>query len=167
MVKNYCDDSPKTINDWIDIIKTEFDYIKVNQYKEIVKILSIDSNEEIDKIKSANLIVFGEKLGILTFEDACKKLKIKPINIDDKFLSSVYKLKIITQAVNDGWYPNWANNDEYKYVVYLEPNSGFSYYTTTYHDTHTTVPSALCFKTAELAYFMGNHFNELYKIYFM
>lgn len=165
MLKDYFS-STQTVDSWVDTIEQEFPYVKADNYNEIVKILSITSTEEIDKIKKALLIAYAKKVGILTFEDACQKLKILPIYIDDEYSSSLYKLKIIAKALNNGWYPNWNDSNEYKYVVYMRNDSGFSYCNTRYCTTIAGVPSALCLKTNEMAYFMANYFVELYKIYF-
>ena len=40
---------------------------------------------------------------------------------------------------------------------------GFSYHNTNSDDIYITVPSALYYKSEELAYFMGNYYNDLYK----
>ncbi len=163
MTKDYYSSS-QTIDGWVDTIEAEFSYVKVNNYSEIVKILSIDSDEEIDKIKQALLIIFAKKIGISTFEDACTKLKITPINIDDEFSLAGYKLKIIVEAVNDGWYPNWSDSSENKYVIYFDFKSGFSYCHTFYYYAVTSVPSALCLKTAELAKHCAKIAFKEYKI---
>jgi hypothetical protein len=42
---------------------------------------------------------------------------------------------------------------------------GFSFYDVDYYNAYMSVPSALLYKTTELAYFMGNYYINLYEDY--
>ncbi len=56
--------------------------------------------------------------------------------------------------LNEGWWPNWENENERKWYNYWRMKGGFSYYNVGYIGTSTDVPSALCLKdeiTAKLA----------------
>lgn len=55
------------------------------------------------------------------------------------------------KILNEGWYPNWENENEYKYWNWWTMKNGFSYHDVLYHCTSTIVPSALCFKDIETA----------------
>jgi hypothetical protein len=109
--------------------------------------------------KSKNLLA-----EINSFEDACNVLGIidseneikilKSLSTPNKFkMIAFYKLEIIIRALNNGWYPNWTNSNEYKYWNYFSyyGGGGFSFYNTSCNATRTHVPSALYFKTLELA----------------
>lgn len=167
-----------TISVWVKIISQKFNDLEfINRGKNIATILNITSKAEIKKIDEASLIVYGKTLGIETFEDACNKLgksTIIPkfIDLDEetakKFLAE-YKLTIIIKALNNGWYPNWNDSNEYKYFPYFGmPADGcvFSYWGTYSYHTYTIVPSALLFKTSDLATYCGLKFILLYEEYY-
>ena len=67
---------------------------------------------------------------VKTFEDACKKLgedhklvqqfkAIQEAIAEDKEATAYFKLGIITAALNEGWEPDFTNDDEYRYYPYL------------------------------------------------
>lgn len=111
---------------------------------------------------------------VKTYADACVVLGIEPMN--EAVLAKLgftkdeiayRKLKTIAEALNEGWRPDWANSNEYKYWPWLKYNpasAGFSYahtyYTASY--ANTLVGSRLCYKTRELATYAGCQFEDLY-----
>lgn len=67
---------------------------------------------------------------VKTFEDACKELgedhklvqqfkAIQEAIAEDKEATAYFKLGIITEALNEGWEPDFTNDDEYRYYPYL------------------------------------------------
>jgi hypothetical protein len=115
-----------------------------------------------------------------TYEACCKKLGkdpvkelpfAKPKNGFQKALNAYAKLFIIIEALNEGWQPDWNNDDEYKYYPWLwvKPNvknpSGFwlSCDGCGYGDSGTSVGSRLCFKSRELAEYAGKQFQGIYE----
>ena len=67
---------------------------------------------------------------VKTFEDACKELgedhklvqqfkAIQEAIAEDKEATAYFKLGIITAALNEGWEPDFTNNEEYRYYPYL------------------------------------------------
>lgn len=67
---------------------------------------------------------------VKTFEDACKELgedhklvqqfkAIQEAIAEDKEATAYFKLSIITAALNEGWEPDFTNDDEYRYYPYL------------------------------------------------
>lgn len=67
---------------------------------------------------------------VKTFEDACKELgedhklvqqfkAIQEAIAEDKEATAYFKLGIITAALNEGWEPDFTNDDEYRYHPYL------------------------------------------------
>ena len=123
------------------------------------------------------------KTKIKTFESACKALGIKTLLPEvsampekhQKALIAHYKLIIITEALNDGWQPDWNNWGEYKYYPWFDLEkddkspSGFGFSGTGYGfaGTLTGVGSRLCFKTRALAEYAGKKFKTLYQDYFL
>lgn len=118
---------------------------------------------------------------IKTFEDACKALNIStqlpdvsmlPSN-EQKAIIAHYKLTVIARALNEGWKPNWDNDDERKYYPWFNmgeaaaPGVGFSFSDCGIGGGFSRVASPLCFKTFELAEYAGQQFTELYKEYFL
>jgi hypothetical protein len=104
---------------------------------------------------------------IKTLEQAKETLSIKDdcfsTNNHSKRAFAFQNLCIIIEALNEGWYPNWDNINEYKYFIWWKMEGGFSYYSAHCHDTSTGVPSALCFKSRELAEYCAKQFEQLYK----
>lgn len=111
---------------------------------------------------------------IKTYEDACAELGITPIN--ESTLSSngftkdeiaYRKIKTITEALNEGWKPNWNDEDQYKWTPYFYPNSssGFVFRNAGYYCSNADAGDGLrlCFKSDELATYAGKQFTELYK----
>lgn len=165
----------QTLENWVKTIETKFKDVGLSKRsEEIATILAINDANEKKKIDKASLIVFGKKLGVTSFEDACKKLKLKPLLPEVSHLSkkrqkqqiAFYKLTIIAEAVNNGWEPNWGDDNEYKYYPWFDMRSrSFSYWRTFYYVTFTYVASALCFPSSEIAEYMGRMFSDLYKDY--
>lgn len=67
---------------------------------------------------------------VKTFEDACKELgedhklvqqfkAIQEAIAEDNEAQAYFKLGIITAALNEGWEPDFTNDDEYRYYPYL------------------------------------------------
>ncbi len=115
---------------------------------------------------------------IKTFEDACKVLGIgievpEVSALPEKHRNAIvahYKLVIIAQALNEGWEPDWSNDDEYKYYPWFDMSSGsgsgFSCVDYDYSLSISSVGSRLCFKSWKLAKYAGQQFEDLYKDYF-
>ena len=115
---------------------------------------------------------------IKSFEDACNALSIDTAIPDfsatpakhQKALVAHYKIVIIVEAVNEGWQPNWADNNEWKYELWpdvIEDKSKPSGFGLSYGDydvwgTTTSVGSRLCFKNSDLAKYAGTKFAKLY-----
>ena len=111
---------------------------------------------------------------VKTYADACAVLGIEPMN--EAVLAKLgftkdeiayRKLKTIAEALNEGWQPDWANSNEYKYwpwFVYNTAAAGLACAATDYtaSDTSAAVGSRLCYKTRELAAYAGNQFEDIY-----
>jgi len=116
---------------------------------------------------------------IKTFEDACTSLNISstlpefsgvPENLV-KSLTAHYKLCIITEALNEGWTPDWSNG-EWKYFPYFYMNDSSSPGRFSFGDSgnlrsNSTVGSRLCFKSEELSDHAAEQFTDIYKDYFV
>jgi hypothetical protein len=125
--------------------------------------------------------IFNEKITdrVKSFEDACEVLgydaqKILPFpqseNNDQEAANAFIKLTTIARALNEGWVPEWTNHGQTKYYPWFEhPASGvgfsYSYYGTSY--AGTGLGSRLCYKTSELAMYVGKQFTDIYNTFFL
>lgn len=105
---------------------------------------------------------------IKTFEDALKALKRKfnpPAVLSNDELAYM-KLKIIAEALNEGWKPDWTDGN-WKYWPFFKMGKaagvGFSYDGYYCVTSDSTVGSRLCYKSRELAEYAGTQFKSLYK----
>jgi hypothetical protein len=116
---------------------------------------------------------------IKTYEDACVKLGIDPDNVPDssnipdefrKPIIAHYKLMIIYKAINNGWKPDWSNDNQWKYFPWfkvLSSGFGFSLSLFNYDITSTSVGSRLCTDTSEKARYIGEQFESEYREYLL
>lgn len=77
-----------------------------------------------------------------------------------------YRLaKLIAKSLNEGWTPDWNDDDQYKYVPYFYTggSSGFRFSDFDYWNSYSYVGSRLCFRSAELARYAGTQFTDVYK----
>ena len=110
---------------------------------------------------------------VKSYADACKVLGIEPMDED----SMKAQLETITEALNEGWKPNWADTDEYKFYpwFYIKVSevqtegtngagAGLSDANTDSAATSTnaSVGSRLCFHDRETARYAGRTFTDLY-----
>lgn len=108
---------------------------------------------------------------IKTFDDACAELGIDPTGVvsakDTKDEAAYKKLKVIVQALNEGWVPDW-DKQEYKYWPYfwMSSSRGFSFNVCDYGRGRSTVGSLLCFKSAELCKYAAEQFKDIYNDFF-
>lgn len=113
---------------------------------------------------------------IKTFAEACKKLKLSPIKVLPKLLGTpkkhhkamiaYAKLLVITEALNEGWEPNWDDTNEWKYWPWFYMNKpGFRFFASfcSYAFTFTSGGSRLCFRTRDLSDYAAKQFLSLWK----
>lgn len=121
---------------------------------------------------------------IKSFSDACKALGLSEDKLPEvsmlpekhqKSIIAFYKLVTIIEAINNGWTPDWSDDDQWKYYAWFgveadESNrsgSGFSYSDFNISDTYTFVGSRLCVDSREKALYLGEQFADLYKDYLL
>lgn len=117
---------------------------------------------------------------VKSYADACKVLGIEPMNEKNMKAQGFRpdeiarrKLETITEALNEGWKPDWNNTDQYKYYPYFyirenakaEGIAGLSSANTYNAASYTAadIGSRLCFHDSETARYAGNTFTELYE----
>lgn len=112
---------------------------------------------------------------VKTFEDAASIVGISDnlktfleYNGNDSIMlgaQAMAKLSIIAKALNEGWEPDWTNDNEYKYYPWFNNHKagfGFSSDGTAYWSARTYCGSRLCFNTRELAVYAGQQFLKEY-----
>lgn len=123
---------------------------------------------------------------VKSYADACTVLGIA--EMDEKAMKACSfrpdeiarrKLETITEALNEGWRPDWNNTDEPKYYpwFYIKPGAGkdaegkpngasaglayaYTYYAATHSDA--SIGSRLCFHERRTAAYAGDTFRDLY-----
>jgi hypothetical protein len=106
---------------------------------------------------------------VKSFEDACGILGITVSSVLSKYDTpdeiAYKKLKIITKVLNNGWTPDWSDDDQAKYFPWFEwksKSSGFSFLSVNDYYTLTDSSSRLCFHSRELAEYAAKQFLALY-----
>lgn len=122
---------------------------------------------------------------VKSYADACKVLGIEPMD-EDSMKAQGFRpdeiarrqLETITEALNEGWKPNWADTDEYKYYPYFyievsevqtedDTNGADAGLSCAYTygaaaNTGAHFGSRLCFHDRETARYAGRTFTNLY-----
>ena len=79
---------------------------------------------------------------------------------------ALVKLTIIAMVLNEGWKPNWSNQNEYKYYPWFKYDGSAFVFGGVVCDSYgasTAGASRLCFKSKELAEYAGRTFINKYK----
>lgn len=123
---------------------------------------------------------------VKSYADACTVLGIE--EMDEKAMKACgfrpdeiarRKLETITEALNEGWRPDWNNTDEYKYYpwFYIKPGQGktsdgkpngarawlsFAHTHFAASNTYALIGSRLCFHERRNAAYAGDTFRDLY-----
>ncbi len=123
---------------------------------------------------------------VKTYADACEVLGIA--EMDEKAFKACgfrpdeiarRKLETITEALNEGWRPDWNNTNEYKYFPWFRilpgkgkdaegkpvgATAGLANASTDIAATYTSahLGSRLCFHDSDIAAYAGDTFRDLY-----
>jgi hypothetical protein len=112
---------------------------------------------------------------VKTFEDACQVAGEDPKSYEspegasdeDRHLNSYRKLLLVIRVLNEGWTPDFANSNQWKYWPWFVYRAGSGFSFTDYVDghSHSSVGARLCFHSSELAIYAAKQFQELYNEY--
>lgn len=106
---------------------------------------------------------------IKTYEDACRELGIEDPSItfsggisEEETLSTIayIQLRRITEALNEGWKPDWENTNELKHYNWFNMNSSAA---PGYSHAFSRIAAHLYFKSRELAEYAGKQFEDIYR----
>ena len=119
---------------------------------------------------------------VKSVEDAIKELgnddvevihlnRMKSIGLQNHIIGN-QELIIIAKALNEGWQPNWKNDNQYKYFPWFDMDNSssagrFSFNVSDGLISHSAVGSRLCFKSRELANYAGKQFEDIYRKVFI
>ena len=84
-----------------------------------------------------------------------------------EYFEAQYKMVVISEALNEGWEPDWDNENEAKYFPWFwkeAVSSGFVFRDAYYYYSHASAGSGsrLCFKTRALAEYAGKQFIDIW-----
>ncbi len=105
-----------------------------------------------------------------TVAEALKNIALPDFTVLAPDSAAFIKLKHLISTLNEGWVPDWTNENQPKYQLYFDMNPfslGIVYVNFVF--VASSVPSRLCFRDRETAdYFVSvPEFLELYKIYML
>lgn len=111
---------------------------------------------------------------VKTYEDACAELGKDPDDVNDEFSLrsdevARRKLEVVAAALNEGWKPRWDDLQEDRWYPYFQivPQKGaeaeIAYAGAVYSASTIRVSPRICFKTMELAEYVGKTFTDLYQ----
>lgn len=111
---------------------------------------------------------------IQSWQDVVKykpRLELPFPNSSDKFhirMNNYFILVNAIELVNEGWIPDWSD-ENYKYYAYLYWDSSKNGYVSTvdFYTYCCVVGSALCLSTKEKAEHILKHFEDQYKLYLL
>lgn len=114
---------------------------------------------------------------IETYEQACEKLNIEPIEVGYMLFVgfnlreiALRKLIVITKVLNDGWKPTWEVPEEKSYPLFTKIDTNdkemiiFEGVTSSF--TYIKQPTELLFKFRDLAEYAAITFHDLYHQYY-
>ena len=115
---------------------------------------------------------------IKTFQDVCNVAKAnighyilpRTATKNDIRDNAYDKLKLIISVFNQGWEPNYSDDNERKWFPYFtyDKNSGaFVFYHYYYYDSYSDVGSRLVMKSEAVAQYVATTFIEIYNEYML
>jgi hypothetical protein len=109
-----------------------------------------------------------------TFDDCCRicgtteeefEKKWKEIPVDFQTIA-FERLKIINQAINQEWIPDYFDTNQYKWAPWFNvSSSGFDFSDSYYYyvDSNAYVGFRLCFETKEKSNYAGRYFTRYFQ----
>ena len=97
--------------------------------------------------------------------------RMKSIGLQNHIIGN-QELIVIAKALNEGWQPDWQNDNEYKYFPWFDMDNSssagrFSFNAAVNRSSLSHVGSRLCFKSRELSNYAGNQFEDIYRKVFI
>ena len=148
-------------------IKVEF------SEQEIHQMIGACTKEQLPIVKSIFEVVETHE-ELKTIEDCINKLteedeeiiqlrKLESIKDLSEHILNNQIAVVIIKALNDGWIPDWNDDNQSKYSPWFYLGENFRYYSYGLYSADSCVSSRLCLKSKELAIYAGQQFREIYK----
>lgn len=93
-------------------------------------------------------------------EDVIELQKTNHAGLDSSFITCI----VIFKALNQGWKPNWQDENEPKYQIFWNMKTNHYDYWNDYYSA-SDVPSSLCLKNKELCEHVKEYFSKEYSKY--
>jgi len=156
-----------------DLIYEAYEAANAAQKKMLTKHFEIVSNKITDRIKTWDDVVRELKLDEKkpSFTKSLSELIQKLLGIEKskEELATIafWKINKISQALNEGWKPDFTNYNQYKYYPYFErKKSGWVLCSDCFDFIDCAfLGSGYFYKTRELAMYAGEQFLDIYKDY--
>ena len=112
---------------------------------------------------------------IKSYSDGCKRTNLPELTEDDfaavpeplrRYMHNIYILIVLFQAINDGWVPDFSNQNEVRYYPWpWLSSSGFDFSASycNFAGTNATCGSRLCTNKPEKAIYMLEQFPQYEK----
>ena len=109
---------------------------------------------------------------VKTYEDALKVLGREDFSRENLYNREIArrKLEIITEALNEGWKPDWENASQLKWYPHFcggAAGLGVSFSSSSPALAYSRIGVRLCCKSEEIADYVGQKFLDLYKEIFL
>ena len=117
----------------------------------------VETHEELKTIKDC--------INKLTEEDEeiIQLRKLESIKDLSEYILNNQIAVVIIKALNDGWIPDWNDDNQHKYHPWFCLGEDFRYDNYNRSYAYSGVSSRLCLKSKELAIYAGQQFGEIYK----
>ena len=104
---------------------------------------------------------------VKSYADACQVLGINGFSPSGTADEVAYvQLKTIIAALNEGWVPDWNDDEEYKFYPFWNMQNDFSLGGVSCNYRYSYVGSRLCFKSEKLAQYAADQFKDIYKQFY-
>ncbi|MEJ0030908.1 MAG: hypothetical protein WDO15_11285 [Bacteroidota bacterium] len=125
--------------------------------KESSEVILKQSDAPMQRIKTIDDILADHNLSKQQFETQCQGLS------EDEVAYRI--IKMLVQSLNEGWIPDWSDQNQYKYFPWFEMrgSSGFRFDDCAYWLSNSYVGSRLALKSRELATYAGTQFTKIFE----
>lgn len=97
-----------------------------------------------------------------TYEEVCRRLGEVEINDENKKVESFKRIKQIERYFNQGWEPNWSNNNEPKWFPYFDFKNGWWVFFDSRLVFYCSVFQVGFYKNEEISNHVGIYFIDIY-----
>lgn len=148
--------------------------IEEQKVRDEYKVASVEERALLERLFGKSLFELPITERVKTMEDVYRIKGVtpesilpfpKPENSFQEALNGVAECFLITEVLNEGWVPNWEDENEYKWHIWFKQGAGFGFSSTyyAYWFAFSFVGSRLCFKSREIAEYAAKTFPKCYQ----